>query len=130
MRDSNSIITTSCHKLDVDHISRGKKKGLLRRFFRQTRLVIALLVGLSAGTASWAKPVVQAIVASPNPALEGQLYTVNATVSTDVTHAEAIVEFSQSKLQQNISLTKNGSSWVGSALMPVDLALRVAKICH
>lgn len=90
-------------------------------------MAAALFLAMSAGTASWAKPFVQSIVVSPNPVIEGQAYSVSVTTSPDVTSAEATVEFAQSRLQQNIVLTKSGPAWIGSSLVPTDLRLRDFK---
>lgn len=127
MRDSNSINNSSFHQLDVNRTSKTKRNGWIPSLSRQGRVIAALLVVSSVGITSWAKPFVQAIVVSPNPVIEGQAYSVSVTASSDVAFAEAVVEFAQTRLQQNIALTKTGAAWVGSAIVPTDLHLRPLK---
>lgn len=127
MTDSNSIQTFSFHTVSDDRITIIKNKRWAHNLCQRGRIATALLVALSAGFTSWAKPFVEAIVVSPNPMIEGQEYSVSVTASPDVTVAEAIVDFNHCKVQQNIALTKTGATWVGSSLTPTDLRLRAFK---
>jgi Ca2+-binding RTX toxin-like protein len=126
MTKSSLIAIGASHTLDADSPSNLIRKRSLTDRFTKLRIPAAVLAMLLA-TAAEAKPFVQAIVVSPNPVIEGQTYSISVTASPDVTFAEAVVEYAQTRLQQNIALTKTGGAWVGSAFVPTDLHLRPLK---
>ena len=86
-----------------------------------------MLLTFSLGNVAWAKPFIESIEVAPNPLIEGQSFTVTVKSSTDVTQAEATVDFKYCNSQSDITLTKNGANWVGTGLVPADLRLRPDK---
>jgi Ca2+-binding RTX toxin-like protein len=71
------------------------------------------------------KPSIQSIEVSPNPLVTGQSFAITVAASADVTQASATIDFRPGKTKSlEVPLTKQGSNWTGSVLIPVDLDLR------
>jgi Ca2+-binding RTX toxin-like protein len=68
------------------------------------------------------KPSIHAISVSPNPLVTGQYFTIAVTASTNVTRADATIDFHPGKAKSiALALAKQGSNWTGSFLIPADL---------
>jgi len=96
--------------------------------FRTLRSRLILTAGLCLGNVVWAKPSIQSIGADPNPLVKGQSFTISVCASADVTFAEAAVDFRPGTFPTvDIPLTKQGSVWTGTGLVPSDIRLRPHK---
>lgn len=73
-------------------------------------------------TTAFSKPAVQSVAFLPNPLVAGQNFTISVTASPDVTEASATLDFQPGNFpSQAISLTNQGSSWVGVGTVPPEL---------
>ena len=99
--------------------------SLPRRLCGFRNLAASLALSLGLGATAWAKPSVQSITVSPNPLIAGQTFTIAVTASPDTTQGMATVVFHPDKPQSlSIPLTLQGSNFVGTAAVPVDLAFK------
>jgi Ca2+-binding RTX toxin-like protein len=87
-------------------------------------LAASLALSLSLG-AAWAKPSDPSVTVTPNPLIAGQTFIVSVTASPDVTMATASVDFHPGAPQSVIiPLTQQGSNFVGTAAVPVELKFK------
>jgi Ca2+-binding RTX toxin-like protein len=90
--------------------------------FRNLSMTGALLSGLCLGHAAWGKPSIQQITVSPNPLAIAQNFTVTVAASPDVTQATAVLNFLKGTPEYlEVRLSKQGSNWVGSGVVPLEL---------
>jgi Ca2+-binding RTX toxin-like protein len=92
---------------------------------RGLRLALPLGLGLCLGTTGWSSPLVEIDVA-PRPLINGHSFTLNVAASPDVTEAAAVVSFRPGNggtLQ--IPLTRQGTAWTGSGLVPAGLQFQL-----
>ena len=77
---------------------------------------------LCLGHTAWSKPSIQSIAVSPNPLAVAQNFTVTVTASPDVTQATAVINFWKATPEYlEVLLTRQGSNWVGSGVVPLEL---------
>ncbi len=82
-------------------------------------------MGLSLGTAAWAKPSIETITVSPNPLIAGQTFSISVGASADATDGVATVDFHGGKTPSLvIPLTRQGLVFTGISAVPVDLAFK------
>ncbi len=97
---------------------------VISRRFRRVTLLLETLVVLGVGIPAWGAPTIQSVVVDPQPLLAGQGFTVSVSASTDVTEAVATVDFRPAAPRLlRVVLSKRGTMWTGSAVVPADLRL-------
>jgi Ca2+-binding RTX toxin-like protein len=83
---------------------------------------VFLALGLCLGNMAWSKPSIQSVAISPNTLTIAQSFTVTVAASPDVTQATAVLDFLKGQPQfLEVPLTKQGSNWVGSGVVPLEL---------
>ncbi len=88
-------------------------------------LAASLALSLSLGSAAWAKASIESVSVSPNPLIAGQTFTITVAASPDATLANASVDFHPGQPQSLfIPLTQQGSNFVGTAAVPLDLKFK------
>ncbi|HEY0551484.1 MAG TPA: calcium-binding protein, partial [Verrucomicrobiae bacterium] len=91
--------------------------------FWNLRFAISLAIGLGLANAAWSKPSIRSIVVSPDPLTIAQNFTVTVVATPDVIQATAVLDFRKGEPQfLEVPLTKQGSNWVGSGVVPLELA--------
>ncbi len=89
--------------------------------FRILRSTSSLALGLSMGNAVWGSSAIQSIDVSPSPLATGQPFTISVTGSADVVAATATVDLHPGMPRAlEVPLTKQGSTWVGSGVVPAN----------
>ena len=105
------------HTTHTNHSPHRKQLG-----FRRVASWLAL--SLSLGAAS-AKPSVQSIAISPDPLIAGQTFTIAVAASPDTVQGNVSVMFHPGDPQSLFfALTQQGSNFIGSAAIPVDLTFK------
>jgi Ca2+-binding RTX toxin-like protein len=90
--------------------------------FRHFRLAVPLTLCLGLANVAWSAPSIELIEISPNPLITGQNFSLSVSGSPDVSDAIARVDFRTGEPRSlTIPLTRQGLTWIGSGLVPLDL---------
>src|SRR3954463_1559474 len=96
---------------------------------RKPRAAAVVLAAFCLAQSVWADPTIFSVGVSPNPLRRGEPFAITVAASPDVSQATLVVEFQGSKSVGGLqlSLTKQGTNWIGSSAVPNDVAVRDNK---
>lgn len=93
------------------------------------RAAAVLFGALTVTQSIWADPTIYSVGVTPNPLRRGEPFAITVAASPDVSQSTLLLDFMGTKSVSGVqlSLTKQGTNWIGAGAVPYEVEVRDNK---